>query len=119
MRRGPDIAIASPSPAGSAISGADGEIAAYGETEAACVRGQPCHLRAFDARAFPRRGQFDRAIACYDIVARIKSNHTSSLYGRGLARRQTGDSAGGNSDVAAASAIEPDIVERFARDGLS
>jgi hypothetical protein len=42
----------------------------------------------------------------------------SSLYGRGLAKLKKGDTAGGNADIAAAEAIEANIVEDFARYGV-
>ena len=42
----------------------------------------------------------------------------SSLYGRGVAKRQIGDYAGGDSDIDAAKRIQPDIVEAFIRYGV-
>ena len=41
-----------------------------------------------------------------------------SLYGPGLAKLKKGDRAGGDADVAAAKAIEPNIVEKYATYGL-
>jgi hypothetical protein len=40
------------------------------------------------------------------------------LYGRGLAKIQTGNASGGNSDIAAAKRIQPDIVDEFASYGV-
>ena len=42
----------------------------------------------------------------------------SALYGRGLARIGRGDRAGGQEDVTAARAINPDVVADFARYGV-
>ena len=42
----------------------------------------------------------------------------SSLYGRGLAKLKTGDTTGGDTDIAAAKAIEANIVGDFARYGV-
>lgn len=39
----------------------------------------------------------------------------SSLYGRGVAKRQIGDYVGGDADIDAAKRIQPDIAEAFVR----
>ena len=43
----------------------------------------------------------------------------SSLYGRGLAKLEKGDAAGGEADIAAAKAIQANIAEEFARYGVT
>ena len=72
-----------------------------------------------DSRGFVRLkiGEPTNAIADYDAALHIKKQ-ASSLYGRGLAKKQTGDSTGGESDIAAAKAIDPSIAAEFERSGL-
>jgi hypothetical protein len=41
-----------------------------------------------------------------------------SLYGRGMAKLKTGDTVGGNVDIAAAKAIKPEIAEEYAGYGV-
>jgi hypothetical protein len=45
---------------------------------------------------------------------RINPKHPSALYGRGIAKIRTGNSVGGDGDVAAAKLIQPDIADEFA-----
>jgi hypothetical protein len=42
----------------------------------------------------------------------------SSLYGRALARLKKGDTTGGSADIAAAKALDANIVGDFARYGV-
>jgi hypothetical protein len=51
-------------------------------------------------------------------VLRVNPKEASSLYGRGVAKLKKGDSNAGNSDIAAAKAIQADIAEEFARYGV-
>jgi hypothetical protein len=51
-------------------------------------------------------------------VLKVHPNTASSLYGRGVAKLRKGDSSGGNADIAAAKAIQVNIDEEFARDGV-
>jgi tetratricopeptide (TPR) repeat protein len=62
--------------------------------------------------------QPDDAVADFDAALKIDPKAAAALYGRGLARRQKGDAAGGEADMAAAKAILPDIAERFAGYGV-
>lgn len=57
------------------------------------------------------------AIADYDAALQIKKQ-ASSFYGRGLAKIRSGDSAGGESDIASAKEIDPSIGAEFERGGL-
>ncbi len=81
---------------------------------------RPRYLDAFDSRGFVslKLGQPSKAIADYDSALRIDPRHASSLYGRGIAKLRSGNSAGGNSDIAAAKAIQSDIAEEFASYGV-
>jgi len=41
------------------------------------------------------------------------------LYGRGVAKLKSGDADGGNADMAAAKAMQPDIVSAYIRYGVT
>ena len=73
-----------------------------------------------DSRAltYLKMGQWDSAIDDYRSALRLDPKLASSLYGRGLAKLKTGDTTGGNADIAAAKAIEANIVGDFARYGV-
>jgi Caspase domain len=75
---------------------------------------RPGYADALDSRGFVqlKLRQPSLAIADYNEALQIKKQ-ASSLYGRGLAKKQTGDSAGGDSDIAAAKAIDPSIATEF------
>jgi hypothetical protein len=50
---------------------------------------------------------------------KINPKQVDALYGRGLAKRKKGDPAGGDADIAAASAIQADIAVDYARYGMN
>ena len=75
----------------------------------------PLATRGF---VYLRLERFDNAIADYDAALKINSQMANSLYGRGFAKLKKGDTPGGNDDIAAAKAIQADIAEEFARDGV-
>lgn len=81
---------------------------------------RPDDADTFDSRGFVylRLGRLDRAIEDYSAVLKAQPKHAGSLYGRGLARIGRGDRAGGNEDVQAAKAVDPDVVATFARYGI-
>ena len=74
----------------------------------------------FDSRGltYLKMGQWKLAIADYNSALRLDPKLASSRYGRGFARLQSGDAAGGRVDIAAARAAVHDIAEEFARYGL-
>ena len=80
----------------------------------------PNDANALDSRGFAylKSGQLDAAITDYDSVLKCHPKTASSLYGRGVAKLKKGDSSGGNSDIAAAKAIQANIDKEFARDGV-
>jgi tetratricopeptide (TPR) repeat protein len=63
-------------------------------------------------------GAFDRAIADFSAAIALNPKDAGSLYARGLAKRRSGDTAGGDADIAAAMAITADIATEYARYGL-
>jgi tetratricopeptide (TPR) repeat protein len=81
---------------------------------------KPDDADILDSRGFVflRLGRLERAIADYDAVLKQRPKLASALYGRGLARIGRGDRAGGQEDVAAARAVDPDVVAAFARYGV-
>jgi tetratricopeptide (TPR) repeat protein len=87
----------------------------------AAVRRSPASPNPYDSRGFLylMNGKYKEAIADYEIALAIDPRFTSSLYGRGVARRRLGDVAAGNSDMKAAAAVDSNVARRFARDGLT
>jgi tetratricopeptide (TPR) repeat protein len=65
-----------------------------------------------------KMGQWDSAIDDYDEALQFNPKLASSLYGRGLAKLKKGDTTGGNADIAAARAIDANIVGDFTRYGV-
>ena len=94
------------------------ELAPVGCNES--LRLQPDDVLALDSRGFTflKMGRLDRAIADYDVALKLDPKLAGSLYGRGIAKLRRGEAAGGNSDVAAAKAIRPDIAETFEHYGV-
>jgi tetratricopeptide (TPR) repeat protein len=78
----------------------------------------PQLVDALDSRGFVylKLGEYDRAIAEYDEVLKIAPTYAGSLFGRGLAKLKKGLS--GDSDIAAAKAINPNIGDDFASYGV-
>lgn len=66
-----------------------------------------------------RRGEYEKAIADYDVVLAKTPTMTWSLYGRGLAERHLGQAAKGDADVAAAIKLDADVAEHGKRIGLA
>ena len=61
---------------------------------------------------------WDKALADYNKAIDLRPDLTVSLYGRGIAKRASGDVAGGNADIATATQGEPDIANIMARLGV-
>ena len=64
-------------------------------------------------------GSLDDAIAAYDAALRVDPKKAISLYGRGLAKRLKGHTAGGDADIAAAKAIRPTVVDEMIQFGVN
>jgi hypothetical protein len=56
----------------------------------------------------------DEAASDYDGALRRTPKDSWALYGRGMAKVKTGNSADGNVDIAAAKAISSGVAENFA-----
>lgn len=84
------------------------------------LRAAPDSTSAYDSRGLIhlRTGRFAAAIEDYDSALRRNPQLASALYGRGYARLRNGDEAGGNSDIAAAKAIDGKVAANFMRYGV-
>ena len=60
----------------------------------------------------------DKASVRADPERRLFARLTSSLYGRGLAKKRNGSIAEGDLDIANAKAMDPNIVKEFADYGV-
>lgn len=83
------------------------------------LRLKPDYINAIDSRAFAklRAGRFKQAIEDYDQPLQLEPRKGASLYGRGVARRQSGDDTGGNADITLARAFKPNVAVEFSRYG--
>ena len=87
----------------------------------ASLRLRPNDAPTLDSRGFTylKMREWDKAIADYDAVLVANTTQASSLYGRGVAKLRKGDSAGGNRDLAAAKASQPDIEAEMRSLGIT
>ncbi len=71
----------------------------------------------YDSRAlvYLKMKNYSAAIVDYDSALQIDPKLDSSLYGRGLAKREKGDRVGGDADIHSAESITPDIAEQFGK----
>jgi tetratricopeptide (TPR) repeat protein len=51
------------------------------------------------------KADFANAIADYDHALHLRPNYPTALFNRGLAKKRSGDSAGGDADIAASKAM--------------
>ncbi|MFI4933109.1 MAG: DUF3857 domain-containing protein [Caulobacterales bacterium] len=65
-----------------------------------------------------RLGRLDLSISDYDEALRISPNQGASLFGRGVAKLRKGDKPGGEADIAAALAKDPQLSGFYARIGV-
>jgi hypothetical protein len=61
----------------------------------------------------PKRTSWRRRHAGGTAALKLSSSSASALYGRGIAKRSKGDTAGGETDIAAANAIEAGLAETY------
>jgi len=62
--------------------------------------------------AYRQMNDFDRAITDFDQAIKLDPQDAKALYERGVAKRRTGDETGGDADIAAAKAINPDLTNQ-------
>ena len=65
-----------------------------------------------------KSGQNKNAIADFDAALKVNPRLTSSLYGRGLAKKRNGSISEGDLDINNAKAMDPNIVKEFADYGV-
>jgi tetratricopeptide (TPR) repeat protein len=63
-------------------------------------------------------GQFDKALADYDVALTKNPKNADWLYGRGVTKLRKGDTTDGNADIAGAKIIKADVAEEYARYGI-
>ncbi len=97
-----------------------GELQAALKDCDAAIQNRDRYGDAYDSRGFVhlKLGQNAEAISNYDAALRINQRHASAFYGRGLARIRAGNQYAGDSDIAAAKALQANIVEEFASYGV-
>jgi tetratricopeptide (TPR) repeat protein len=78
------------------------------------------YVRVLDSRGLVRLrlGDYERSIADYDDSLKLAPKNAWSLYGRGVAKLRKHKVSEGEADIAAASAIRPDIGEEFKQRGI-
>ena len=77
---------------------------------------RPNHAETVTLRGFAhlKLGQLDRAIADYDAaLPRNPKNAIALAHGRGTAKLKKADTGDGNADIAAAIAVQPNIVKEI------
>lgn len=88
-------------------------IADYGEV----IRLDSSVLTAFNNRAWAyyQLKQFSKAIVDYDTVIRRDPRNVQALYIRGLAEAKLGRNNSSKADIAAATALDPNIAQKIAK----
>jgi tetratricopeptide (TPR) repeat protein len=81
------------------------------------LRRKPNYGAALQNRGFVniKLELFDFAIDDFNAGLKLSPTDPEMLYGRGLARQKKGDKAGGDSDIAAARGIKPDIANAIGK----
>jgi len=85
------------------------------------LRLMPSSVDALDSRAFLqlRRARFRDALADYDAALKANPMDTYSLYGRGVAKKRTGDADGATADIMAATSAQQGIAAEFLSYGIT
>jgi tetratricopeptide (TPR) repeat protein len=64
-------------------------------------------------------GRFAEARSDYDAMLTMFPSMPRGLFGRGVAKRRLGDRRGGDADIAAAKAQDPNVAREFASWGVT
>jgi tetratricopeptide (TPR) repeat protein len=65
-----------------------------------------------------RKRQYESALADYDQALMFNPAYGLALYGRGIVKRLTGDTGGGDDDIAKATSLQPNVADEMARYGV-
>jgi tetratricopeptide (TPR) repeat protein len=89
-----------------------------------CDRGlaqAPQAAAILDSRGFVllRLQRYDEAIAAYQAALKVEPKLAGSLYGKAIAERRRGNVRASEADLAAAKAINQDVVQEFAGYGVT
>jgi tetratricopeptide (TPR) repeat protein/predicted aspartyl protease len=87
----------------------------------AAVKQLPDTAAPLDSRGLVRlrRGEYDKAIADYDQALKLRPRAPWTLYGRGIARLRKGLTVEGHTDIAVATALDPNIAAQAGKYGLT
>ncbi len=85
------------------------------------LRRNPQSASYLDSRALVhvRRGELDVALADYDASIKYQANVPITLYARGVARLQKGMKDAGDTDIKAATALDPKVADQAKRFGIA
>ena len=61
---------------------------------------------------------YDAAIADYNVVLKNDPDDSIALFGRGVARLRSGDKIGGETEVAGALKVDPEVADIMAKRGI-
>jgi tetratricopeptide (TPR) repeat protein len=70
------------------------------------------------AALYFRARQYDRALVDYAQALVVNPSSATALYGRGMVKRMTGDSRGGDQDIDTATAMRARVAEQMAERGV-
>jgi len=93
--------------------------AALADCDAALRRDRNSVVMQNRALVLLRLGRVDEAIAQYNAALKLQPRSAWSLYGRGLAEQKKGQTAEAQADIAAATAIAPNLPAEAKRYGLA
>ena len=65
------------------------------------------------AIAYSRKGDKRRALLDFDVVLQFNAKNALALYARAQVKLEEGDTTGANADIAAATAINPNVADEY------
>ncbi len=89
---------------------------------AAALRQRPNNAGFLDSRGWPEipvRGQFDKSIQDFNAALKEQPKLAASLYGRGIDELRQGAQGAGQSDLAAATALQANVADLFTAYGIT
>jgi tetratricopeptide (TPR) repeat protein len=85
------------------------------------AKGSPLYMKVSDSRGLVllRMAEYDKSIVDYDASLKINPKSAWSLYGRGIDKLRKRKVSEGESDIAQATAIWPQVADEFKRRGIA